>query len=78
MVDHGYLLEEESQIYTTAPKEPESLTEAWERAEKATNTPSEAQRIVDRALAHYCEICDKGFVHTGACRNHKRLKHKTT
>ena len=31
--------------------------------------------IIDRALAHYCELCDRGFKTPGARGAHVRLKH---
>lgn len=52
-----------------------SVIEDYERAEAMSN-PNQAQHIVNRALAMYCEICDKGFAHTGLAKNHKRLAHK--
>lgn len=38
---------------------------------------SKAQHLMNRALAHYCEICDIGFKHTNMAKNHKRIKHKS-
>ena len=38
--------------------------------------PDELNKDITNALAHYCEICDRGFTTRGGTKNHKRLKHK--
>jgi uncharacterized protein YuzB (UPF0349 family) len=51
-------------------KSPEEIAR-WIEEERAMRSD-----VIEKGMAHYCEICDRGFTTRGGTKNHKRLKHK--
>lgn len=72
------IFEQESNLDELWDRQPSKheLHPVLEEQEKQVQL-TEAQQIVNDALARYCEICRKGFLHPGLAKNHKRLKHKS-
>jgi hypothetical protein len=46
-----------------------------DKIETVPFTLEDTAKGVADAMAHYCEVCDRGFTTAHGCKNHKRIKH---
>lgn len=66
-----FIFEQKARVETIDSEMPILVPMAQEKSED-----TRLHKILNAALEHYCELCDRGFKTRGARNAHKSLKHK--